>query len=143
MNAGARTDHNRFCLTEKWDVVRDARGRVVSHHVTYELRLFDGRMLRTRISRPVDKTTYGPTLWKAILRDQLEVTEDEFWACVRDKRIPERGQPAEMSHRASLPAGLMYQLIHVAMVPEDQAIGLTLGEALAVMNAHWTTPPSE
>lgn len=143
MNAGTRADHNRFCLTEKWDVVRDARGRAVSHHVTYELQLFDGRVLRTRISRPADKTTYGPTLWKAILRDQLDVTEGEFWACVRNGRIPERGQDAEVPPKAALPAGLVYQLIHVAMVPEAQVRGLTLEEALAAMNAHWSEPPTE
>ncbi len=143
MNAGTRADHDRFCLTEKWDVVRDARGRAVGHHVTYELQLFDGRVLRTRISRPADKTTYGPTLWKAILRDQLDVTEDEFWACVRNGRIPERGQGAEASPKAALPAGLVYQLIHVAVVPEAQVRGLTLEEALAAMNAHWSEPPPE
>ena len=58
----------------------DARGGKVIHYITYELPLFDGRRLRTRVWRPADNTTYGPSLWKAILRDRLEVTEDEFWA---------------------------------------------------------------
>lgn len=88
MNAGNRTDHNQFCVNDQWEKARDARGREVGHHVTCELALPDGRILRTRISRPLKKETYGPTLWKTILRDQLEVTEDDFWACVKDEFAP-------------------------------------------------------
>lgn len=42
----------------------------------------DGRVLRTRVSHPVDRTDYGKSLWSHILRDQLEVSEAQFWECV-------------------------------------------------------------
>ena len=113
----------------------------MAHHITYELPLSDGRRLRTRVSRPADNTTYGPSLWKTILRDQLEVTGDEFWACVKDKQLPERGQDAEPTSVPALPAGLVYQLIHVAHVPEADVMGLTLDQANALMAAHWSRPP--
>lgn len=141
MSPGTRASHNQFCLTEKWEAVRNTRGGKVTHHITYELPLLDGRRLRTCVSRPADNTTYGPSLWKAILRDQLEVTEDEFWACVKDKQRPDRGQDAEPTSRSSLPAGLVYQLIHVARVPEADVKGLTLDQANAVMAEHWSRPP--
>lgn len=48
-----RKDHESFCRTEAWELVRDAQGRSTSHHVTYKLPLHDGRILRTRTSRPV------------------------------------------------------------------------------------------
>ena len=50
-----RQDHEKFCGAEGWGLVRDARGRTGTHHVTYELGLPDGRVLRTRISHPVDR----------------------------------------------------------------------------------------
>ncbi len=143
MNAGTRADHNAFCLTEEWELVRDAQGRPVRHHVTYELGLPDGRVLRTRVSRPVNKTTYGPTLWRAILREQLDVSEGEFWACVKNKQLPPRGQPNDATPETTLPAGLVHQLIHVASVPEDDVKNLTLEQALDIMAQHWSTPALE
>ena len=54
--------------------MRNARGGTVTDHITYELPLLDGRRPLTRVSRPANNTTYGPSLCKTILRDQLEVT---------------------------------------------------------------------
>lgn len=143
MNAGTRVDHDQFCRTEQWQSVRDARGRAVSHHVTYELLLDDGRILRTRISRPVNKTTYGARLWKTILTEQLSVTAAEFWSCVRDKELPDRGHGRNDLPANSLPAGLVYQLIHVAGIPESEIAGMTLTDAMAVMTAYWSRPRPE
>lgn len=127
--------------SSKWEVVRDARGAKVRHHITYELTLSDGRRLRTRVSRPADNTTYGPHLWKTIRRDQLEVTEDEFWSCVNDKWLPDHGAGAEPALTTSLPAGLVYELLHVARIPEDEVMTLSLDEANARMAEHWSRPP--
>jgi hypothetical protein len=140
VNPGTRATHNQFCLTEKWEAVRNARGGKVTHHITYELPLMDGRRLRTRVSRPADNTTYGPSLWKTILRDQLEVTEEEFWACVKAKQLPDRGQEAQPASGSSLPAGLVYQLLHVARVPEAEVKGMTLEQANERMAEHWSRP---
>jgi hypothetical protein len=68
----------RFCLTEGSDQLRNTFGGTVGHHITYELRLPEGRVLRTRVSRPADHTTYGPPLWRHVLADQLDVTEAEI-----------------------------------------------------------------
>jgi len=140
VNAGTRADHNRFCLNEEWELVRDAQGREVRHHVTYELALADGRILRTRISRPVKKVTYGAQLWKTILRDQLCVAEAEFWACVNNKVKPDRGDAPEQPEHA-LPAQLVFQLIHEAHVPEDEVAKMSLEQAVGAMTRHWATPP--
>nr|MDQ3359991.1 hypothetical protein [Actinomycetota bacterium] len=56
-----------------------------------ELERHDGRVLRTRVSRPANRESYGPALWKPILTEQLSVTEEQFWACVKDRRLPDRG----------------------------------------------------
>lgn len=137
MNAGTRVDHNQFCINDQWEKVRDARGREVGHHVTWELPLADGRILRTRISRPLKKVTYGPVLWKPILRDQLEVTEAEFWACVKNQIRPDRGQAVDPPPDA-LPVQLVYQLIHQAGVAEDEVAQMTLQEAMDAMTVYWS-----
>jgi hypothetical protein len=138
--AASQRDHNRFCTTEGWDEVRNARGGKVEHHITYELTLPDGRILRTRISRPADNTTYGPSLWKHILTQQLDVTEAELWACLRDKQLPDRGAATIEPPGQALPASLVHQLIHVAGVPEGEVAGMSLGRAVEVMTTHWSQP---
>lgn len=138
--AASRRDHDRFCKTENWEEVRNARGGKVGHHITYELNLFDGRILRTRVSRPADNTSYGPGLWTRILKDQLDVTEAEFWACVSDKQLPDRGASSLTLPEQALPADLVHQLITVAGVPEDEIADMTLMRAVEVMTAHWSQP---
>src|SRR5205085_2063005 len=99
------------------------RGRTGTHHITYELALPDGTILRTRVSHPPDRTGYGVDMWKHILRDQLEVDEAVFWACVRDRRPPDRGGvtiPGE-----TLPAALVALLIRQVGIPEAEVAKLT------------------
>lgn len=131
-----RESHDRFCRTEDWKRVRDARGRTGTHHVIYELTLFDGRILRTRISHPVDRTTYGAAMWSHILRDQLMVTDKEFWACVHDKILPSRGLPKPP--RESLPADLVHLLLHRVGLSERQLAAMTKDEAVARIQRFWT-----
>jgi len=137
---GSRRDHDRFCQIEGWTEVRNARGHKVRHHITYELELPDGRVLRTRISRPANRETYGPKLWSAILEHQLCVTETEFWSCVNDKQLPDRGTGDVSAPAHALPAQLVFQLIHDAKVPEDQVAMMTLEQAMKAMAEYWSQP---
>lgn len=132
-----REAHEKFCRAEQWTQVRDAGGRTGTHHVTFELVLADGRMLRTRVSHPVDRTAYGPSMWSHILRDQLDVTEDEFWRCVQDGILPKRGIPDVPS--AALPADLVYLLINRVGLGEADVAGMTKDQAVARLNRYWTT----
>lgn len=131
-----RERHDRFCLAESWERVRDARGRTGTHHVTYELRLHDGRILRTRISHPVDRTVYGAAMWSHILRDQLDVSDDEFWACVLDGELPDRGAPKVP--KEALPADLVYLLIHRVGLTEEAVAAMPKAEAVARLQQYWT-----
>lgn len=137
---GSRADHHKFCRFEGWEQVRNSRGQAVGHHLTYELGMPDGRILRTRISRPGNNTTYGPSLWSTILKDQLAVIEDEFWACVDGKQLPDRGSASSQLPARALPAQLVFQLLHDAGLPEEQVARMTLEEATAVMVEHWSRP---
>ncbi len=132
----ARERHEQFCKVEGWDRVRDARGRTGTHHITYEFGLPDGRILRTRVSHPVDRTTYGAGMWAHILRDQLDVTEDVFWPCVLDGALPDRGAPEPA--RDALPVDLVYMLINRVGLTEDQVAELDKAQAIARLQQFWT-----
>lgn len=137
--AGSRRDHERFCRTEGWAEVRNARGKTVRHHATYELVLPDGTTLRTRISRPPDGETYGPALWDHVLRDQLQVSEEAFWACVDDGVRPPRSSAAEPPPTA-LPLGLVHQLTTVLHLTPEQVAALDVATAVRLLEEHWSKP---
>ena len=126
--AATREDHDDFCVTEKWQLVRGASGQPVRHHRTYELALWDGRILRTRISKPVDRSTYATGMWAHILRNQLAVDADAFWACVRDKTLPDRGAPEVATRKEPLPLYLVRALSELG-VDESESLALTVAEA--------------
>jgi hypothetical protein len=131
-----RKDHDTFCRVEGWRLVRDARGRTGTHHITYELDLPDGRTLRTRVSHPPDRSGYGPSLFKHILRDQLDVDEGEFGACVRDGSKPDRGLPA--ISQAALPAEVVHLLISRVGLQESEVAAMSRDEAIARLQRFWT-----
>ncbi len=133
--APTRADHEAFCTVEGWTRVRDARGRTGTHHVTFELALSDGRILRTRISHPPDRTTYGPALWRHILRDQLDVSPDEFWACVADGTRPVRSAPQVPAH--ALPADLVWQLVTKMHLSESDVARMTTAQAVEHLARYW------
>jgi len=137
--APTREDHQRFCQNEGWEQIRDAQGRTGTHHITYKLVLPDGRVLRTRVSHPPDRSGYGARLWSHILRDQLGVDEAEFWACVRGAGSPDRGTPVK-PEGAGVPARLVFQLIHDCGLTEKQVAAMTKDDALAALNEYWSRP---
>lgn len=118
--------------------MRNAIGAPVRHHQTFELALPDGRVLRTHISRPPDsKQTYGRHLWSHILKDQLDVTMDAFWACVRDGAIPERGVPPLPAE--TIPADVLTILINRG-ISEKAALGMSRAAALDLMHELLSKP---
>lgn len=134
--APTRKDHEAFCEAEGWQPVRDARGSAGTHDVTYELGLPDGKILRTRIPHRVDRTDYGPGLWSHILRDQLAVSEAEFWACVRDGVKPDRGAPQVPAN--AIPADVAHLLISRVGLAEAEIAKMSKGEAIARLQRYWT-----
>ena len=129
-----RKDHQNYCLNEGWTQIRNARGKG-GHHVTFELTLPDGRVLRTRISHPPNRQTYGPSMWAHILRDQLQVGEEEFWACVREKKMPQRGRVEPTT--PSIPAGVVAQLLSHG-VEESEVRVMSRAEAIERLNLIWS-----
>jgi len=128
----AREDHDQFCENERWKLVRGASGQPVKHHRTYELALWDGRILRTRISKPVDKSQYATSMWAHILRSQLDVTADAFWCCVNDKLLPDRGAPKTLDAKKAVPLFLV-EALRERGVDDDAILALDAAGAAALL----------
>lgn len=133
--APTRHDHEIFCKSEGWQQVRNARGGTGTHHVTYELHLHDGRILRTRISHPVNRDTYGAQIWGHILRDQLDVDQATFWACVHESVKPDRGVPTPPAE--ALPAELVHLLLTRLHLTEAEVAAMSKDEAISRMQQFW------
>ncbi len=137
--APTRRDHMAFCETEGWTKVRDGRGRASGHHaVTCEIHLHDGRILRTRISHPPDASTYGANIWSHILRDQLDVDEETFWACARDGVKPMRRE--EQAPAVALPADLAHLLVTRLHLSSAEVALMSKEDAIARMQEFWIQP---
>ncbi|WP_254189901.1 cytotoxic translational repressor of toxin-antitoxin stability system [Nocardia noduli] len=136
---GNRKAHDTFCRNDNWVLVRDAKGGTVQHRRTYGLSLSDGRTLRTRISRPVDATDHGPTMWSQILREQLIVSQEQFWNCVTFGKRPDRESRAvAIPNKQSIPAGVVEKLIRLVGLSEEEVGAMTRDEAIGRLDQYWT-----
>lgn len=132
-----RKDHQQFCAIEGWELVQSARGKAVGHHLTYTFTHPDGRILRTRISRPIKPEPYGKTMAAHILRDQLEVRDKEFWACVNDKIKPNRDVISTAVE--VIPASMLLMLKNELHMSEPELKGLRRDEAIQLVTEYWAT----
>lgn len=133
--AADRRHHQRFCTVERWELVADAVGRPVSHHLTYKLAVPTGAVYRTRVSHPINRTTYAARMWAHILRDQLHVTADEFWSCVIEDVLPDRGAIAIPD--TALPIHLVSELVHTLGLTRKQIAGITVQQAVQLIAEYW------
>ena len=133
-----RQDHLRFCEVEGWEPVKSSRGKTGTHHDTFELAMPNGDVLRTRISRPPDRPEYGPSLWNHILREQLKVTETEFWDCMNGKQIPDRGVKAEPDVEP-IPTDVIWALLNRVGLSESDVRAMSKEVAISRLTLFWTT----
>jgi hypothetical protein len=120
--------HDQFCRTEGWIGVREGA------HVTYELGLPDGRVLRTRVS---NRPAYGSDLWNHILTDELNVDPPAFWACVTEGDKPDRGLAKPRPD--ALPVDLVHLLLSRVGLTETAVSQLSRKEAIARLDIYWET----
>jgi hypothetical protein len=101
-----------------WSRAADAPGRKVRKHEVWTKPLDDGSVLRTAISKGRAEHTARMTNW--IIKHELRVTEQEFWAAVRDGVAPVRPET-----QSSRPPG---DLLPLSLVKALLAAGLTTDE---------------
>jgi hypothetical protein len=119
-----RTYVNNDWWTEEPNLARGRR-RTWDHR-RYFRDLPDGTRLRTKVSHD-ERAEIGPDLFHRILRDQLRVTEDQFWAVVRgrftDAELPTPIEP--------IPGWLVTRLIFTVGLSEENVARMTVEEAQA------------
>jgi hypothetical protein len=127
--APTRRDHQRFCEIEGWEFKP-------GDHEFYYLALHDGTVLYAKISRAAGRQGYGHDIWhRQILGQQLRVSEAEFWACVQDGVLPDRGAPSTPPN--ALPADLVWQLRAKVGLPDAEIFTMTKAEAIERMQQYW------
>ena len=119
-------EHRRFCELDGW-VLRTP----VKKHYFYTKALPTGDVLTTTVSKGRGGY-HSRDLWARIRREQLQVTEDEFWAAVDAGVVPERS-----AGRAGRPSGesLPFDLVNALLkagVSRDKLRRLTKDEAVAL-----------
>lgn len=105
-------DLKKFCENDRWDPKRR------TDHWRCTKRLPDGRTLRTKVSFG-SRELGDRGLFVAILREQLQVTEEEFWRVVRE------GGPARRA-AAPVAAPPTPPLLDAATVLQLRKLGVSL-----------------
>jgi len=120
--------------TPSWDQFREflrhdgwEEDRTTGHDF-FEKTLPDGEILRTHASRSGSKTM-SPGRFKAILSDQLRVSEAEFWEVLRTTRPVPRPSPAPEPAPRSLPLWLAWSLEREVGLSREQIAELDEDEA--------------
>ncbi len=129
--------HRKFVETEGWTKKGTARGsgKAGDRH-RYNLTLATGQVLTTRVSHGAGQID-DPKLIAAILRDQLAVGEEDFWACVEHGTAPPRPQPpAPTPVGEVLDAKLVRNLLRKVGLSEAEVAGLTKAEAVKRWEQH-------
>jgi hypothetical protein len=114
-----------------------ARGRRrIGDHRRYFRDLPDGTRLRTKVSHD-ERAEIGPDLFRRILRDQLRVTEDQFWAVVRGRASADAEPTTEAE---PIPGWLVTRLIFTMGLSEKNVARMTVEEAQAAWMEYQTRP---
>jgi hypothetical protein len=126
-------DHRRFCQVDDWEKRRS------KHHERYRKTLPD-RVLQTRISRG-SEDIQDPGMWSHILRDELEVTEEEFWRAVDEGVPPDRSKGVDQEQiDEGLPGWLVARLRHSVGLRDDEIAPLTRAEAERIWTEYQVAP---
>jgi hypothetical protein len=91
------------------------------------------------LAAPSSKETYGRRTWAHILRDQLDVSEREFWACVEDGELPDRGREETHAPVGAIPVDVARLLASRVGLSRAEMQAMTSAQATARLNEFWTT----
>lgn len=126
--------HRKFVETEGWSKKTKANSKKTGDHHRYELTLATGEVLSTRISHGAGSIE-DPNVVASVFREQLQVSEADFWACVDDGVLPPRPQPATDERPGpAIDAKLMRNLVRKVGMSAAELEGITPEQAVQI----WT-----
>jgi len=113
------------------------RGRArTGDHRRFRKEGADGSILRTKVPHGF-RDEIGEDLFRHILRDQLRVTEEQFWAIVRGgDTLPDTPRAVA----ATVPAWLVERLLFTVGLSEDEIRAMTPDEARTAWDAYRVRP---
>ncbi|MFH1474535.1 MAG: hypothetical protein ABIG85_01605 [Chloroflexota bacterium] len=125
--------------TPSWDEIleflrldRWSEDRATGHDF-FEKVLSNGEILHTHASRSGSKTI-SPGRFKAILSDQLRVSEGEFWEVLRTREPATRPSSAPDQPPASLPMWIAQALEREVGLSREQIADLDESDARALID---------
>lgn len=132
-------DHRRFVETEGWVKKATATaGSKTGDHWRYTLRLATGEYLYTRVSHGRGSIN-DPDLVATIFREQLQVSEADFYRCVNDRVLPPRPAPDVPATPAEgLDAKLVMNLIRRVGLTQAEVAQLSKAEAVQAWHDYLT-----
>lgn len=130
MSAPTWGDPIKFCEADKWEVNRKTK------HIVFKKVLPDSSELRTQASRGKDQQAIGQGLFHFILREELLVSEDEFWKAIESRQPAERpGHPPAVPPRKPNPQ-LVHQLEQQLRLGAEEIAKLSHDEAVRLLDQH-------
>lgn len=124
----------RFVEVEGWQTSDGARPGRVGDHFRYTFTTPTGERLYTRISHGRGQLR-DPDLFAHILRTQLQISAESFWAAVDHGVVPDRPRPSTLpANEPSLDAKLARNLITKVGVHPSELVGMTQADAVVLWN---------
>jgi hypothetical protein len=130
------TNHRKFARTEGWTKKGTASSsKKTGDHFRYTLMLSTGDILFTRISHGSGELA-DPKLIREIFRNQLVVTEADFYRCVEKGILPPRPQDIPEATVEGLEAKLVMNLIRKVGLSQSQVAEMTKVQAVDAWNKY-------
>ncbi len=129
-------DIREFLAADDWrELPSNERGGSQSDHIFFEKVLEDGRLLRSHVSHSKQKTLSAGR-FRAIAREELEVSVPEFWECIRSgKPVARPVAVAEVAYQH--PAWVVNVLVGQLHLSGDEVAKLSREEGERLVHEHW------
>jgi hypothetical protein len=128
----------RFCAADDWHDRDASRGATTGDHFRYFRVLRDGTHLYTRVSHG-SGSVRSAGMFAHILRVELQVTAEQFWAAVEKGVAPSRpGDREPAPERPALPHDLVKNLTTKLGLPLAEVLSMSKEQAVAAWQV-WLT----
>ncbi|MDQ3721072.1 MAG: hypothetical protein M3350_09890 [Actinomycetota bacterium] len=139
-NAPTWGEVEEFLKVDGWRrLAPSERGGSQAGHVFFEKTLDDDRVLQTHISYSRDKRP-SPGRFRAILREQLEVSREEFWEALRSGDPVDRPAQVEEDQPVEHEAWVVAVLAAEMHMSADEIQALDVDEARDLVHRYWARP---
>jgi hypothetical protein len=142
MTADAPTwgEFEKFLGVDGWIRLQaGSRGGRSEDHIFFEKVLPDGRVLQTHISHS-RRGRPSAGRFGAILRDQLEVSREQFWTALHKGEPVDRPAALDESERVEHEAWVVAALARGLHMTAEQIAALSIDDAKQLVLDHWSRP---